>query len=67
MDISYLNGYAIKNTCKGFGPAVYLLITRGSKICKGTNGIAIKAICSLCTPASISFSPVTESVAANAI
>lgn len=47
----------------GWGPAVYLLIIRGNIICKGTIGTASKAKCSLGTPSSTNFSPVTASAA----
>lgn len=47
----------------GWGPAVYLLIIRGNIICKGTIGTANKAKCSLGTPSSTNFSPVTASAA----
>ena len=40
---------------------------RGRRICSGTNGRARSAIFSFGKPASISFSPVTASAAANAI
>ena len=48
-------------------PAVYLLIMSGRKICIGTRGIANMASVSLATPASMSFNPVTASVAAKPI
>ena len=48
-------------------PAVYLLIISGRKICIGTRGTASMASVSLATPASMSFNPVTASVAAKPI
>ena len=44
----------------------YLMI-HGRIICRGTMGIAMRAICSRGSPASIIFRPVTLSEAANAI
>lgn len=58
---------AFKKTFRGVGPTVYFEMNHGSNICRGTNGTAKRANCSLGTPASISFRPVTESVAANPI
>lgn len=42
---------------------MYLLITRGRRICRGTIGTASNTSCSLGTPASTSFRPVTASAA----
>lgn len=43
------------------------LMIHGRIICRGTMGIAMRAMCSRGRPASIIFSPVTLSEAANAI
>ena len=51
----------------GRGPVVYLLINNGNSICMGTMGTPSKASFSFGIPASMSFSPVTESAAANPI
>ena len=64
---AYLNGMAFKKISIGLGPDVYLLMTRGNKICIGTMGTANKARVSLGIPASISFKPESESAAAKAI
>ena len=50
----------------GRGPEVYLLMYRGSAICKGTMGTANKASLSFGMPASINLRPVRASLAANA-
>ena len=64
---SYLNGMAFKKISIGLGPAVYLLMMRGSIICIGTMGTANNARVSLGIPASMSFKPDNESAAAKAI
>lgn len=61
--VIYLKGIAFKNIWSGFGPEVYLAITKGSKICNGVIGIAKKARLSLWTPAAISFNPTAFSYA----
>lgn len=58
-----LKGKALQKTSRGLGPAVYLLMITGSRICRGTMGTASNASCSLGTPASTSFRPVTASAA----
>ena len=47
----------------GRGPAVYLLMKKGSSTCSGLMGTAMSARRSLGTPASTSFRPVTASAA----
>jgi hypothetical protein len=59
----YLYGNADTKTLKGLAPTIRLLIIRGSIICNGTNGIAIKANFSFGNPASIIFKLVTASQA----
>ena len=51
----------------GVGPAVYLLINIGNRICSGTIGKASIANFSFGTPNSTSFNPVTASAAAKPI
>ena len=58
---------AFKNISNGLGPAVYLLMKRGRRICIGTMGTANNANVSFGIPASISFKPDNESAAAKAI
>ena len=67
MNYTYLKGMAFIKTERGFGPAVYLLIIKGSIICIGIIGTPNKASFCLGTPSSINFNAVTASAAANPI
>ena len=58
-----LQGMAFRKRLMGRGPAVYLLMKKGSSTCSGLMGTAISASRSLGTPASTNFRPVTASAA----